>query len=164
MKKPIKKKSANFSKSFKSLSLARKVLLFVFIAIVASSFLPAIIVLLIGLLPTLTVMFVSPKDSAKLIIIGCFNVAGLFIYLVNVLNKMTFDENIFLFGDVLNMLIMLGSAALGFVLYYEMPNLFAFITKISSQKRLIYIAKQLKKISEDWGEEIIDQQINGISK
>lgn len=164
MKKNIKKKNADFSRSFKSLSLARKILLFVFIAIIASSFLPAIIVLLIGLLPTLTVMFVSPKDSAKLVIIGCFNISGLFVYLVNVLNKINFGETISLFGDVVNMLIMLGAAAFGFILYYEMPNLFAFITKVSFQKRLIYIDKQLNKISEDWGGEIIDQQINGISK
>lgn len=160
MKKIIKKKQTNFKKSFQSLSMARKSLLFVFLAILASSFLPAIIVILIGLLPTLTILFIDPKNSAKLIIIGCFNLAGLFVYLINMINHFSLYGAFNLLSDVFNMIIMLGSAALGFLVYYEMPNLFAYLAQSNTQRRLVNIDNELKKISEEWGSQIIDKQIN----
>lgn len=160
MKKVNTRPKNNISQSFKSLSLGRKMLLAVFLTIIASSALPILIVLLIGLLPTITILLIDPKNSAKLVIIGCFNISGLFVYLVNLLNQMNLDYAITLVGNVFNMIIMLGSAALGFVLYYEMPNLFVMMSKSSSQRRLIAIDKQLNKISEEWGEDIINEQIN----
>ena len=160
MKKIVKKKNADFKKSFQSLSLARKSLLFIFLGILASSVLPAIIVILIGLLPTLTILFIDPKNSAKLVIVGCFNLSGLFIYLINMMNHFSVDGAFNILGDVFNMIIMLGSAALGFLIYYEMPNLFAYIAQNSSQRRLVSIDKELQNISEEWGQQIIDKQIN----
>lgn len=164
MKKITKKKSADFKKSFKSLSTARKSLLFIFLALMASSILPAIIVILIGLLPTLTILFVDPKNSAKLVIVGCFNLSGLFVYLINLINRFNMDGAFSILGDVFNMIIMLGSAALGFLVYYEMPNLFAYVAKNSAQRRLVRIDKELTKITEDWGDNIINEQINKIGK
>ena len=160
MKKIIKKRNADFKKSFKSLSTSRKILLFIFLALIASSILPAVIVILIGLLPTITILFTDPKNSAKLVIVGCFNLSGLFIYLINLINRFSIDGAFSIFGDVFNMIIILGSAALGFLVYYEMPNLFAYITQNNSQRRLQNIDKELKKISEDWGDTIISEQID----
>ena len=160
MKKISKKKNADFKKSFKSLSLIQKRLLFIFLAILASSVLPVIIVLLIGLLPTITILFVDPKNSAKLVIVGCFNLSGMFVYLINLINKFTVDGAFTILGDVFNMIIMLGSAAIGFLVYYEMPNLFAYIAQNTSQRRLVSIDKELEKITEEWGSNIIDEQIN----
>lgn len=160
MKKMPKKKNIDFKRSFKSLSLAQKSLLFVFLAILASTFLPALIVLLIGLLPTITILIVDPKNSAKLVIVGCFNLSGLFVYLINLINKFSFDSAFSLLSDVFNMIIMLGSAALGFLVYHEMPNLFAYIAQNSAQRRLVNIDKELEKITEEWGEKIIDEQIH----
>lgn len=159
MKKMPKKKNVDFKKSFKSLSLAQKSLLFVFLLIVASTFLPALIVLLIGLLPTITILIVDPKNSAKLVIVGCFNLAGLFVYLINLVNKFSVDGAFSILGDVFNMIIMLGSAAIGFLVYYEMPNLFVYIAQNSAQRRLINIDKELDKIKEEWGSKIIDEQM-----
>lgn len=164
MKKITKKPTSNFKKSFKSLSLARKSLLFIFLAILASSVLPAVIVILIGLLPTITILFTDPKNSAKLVIIGCFNLSGLFVYLINLINQFSMDNAFSILGDVFNMVIILGSAALGFLVYYEMPNLFVYITQNSSQRRLVNIDKELAKISEEWGEQIFNEQSKKIKQ
>lgn len=164
MKKITKKQPTNFKKSFKSLSFARKSLLFIFLAILASSILPVIIVILIGLLPTITILFTDSKNSAKLVIVGCFNLSGLFVYLINLIHQYNMDSAFSILGDVFNMIIMLGSAALGFLIYYEMPNLFAYIAQNTSQRRLVSIDKELEKISEEWGNKLIDEQINQINK
>ena len=160
MKKISKKKNANFKKSFQSLSFARKSLLFIFLAILASSVLPAVIVILIGLLPTITILFVDPKNAAKLVIVGCFNLSGMFVYLINIIDKFNMDEAFSIVSDIFNMIIMLGSAALGFLVYYEMPNLFAYIAQSASQRRLVNIDKDLSKITEEWGQSVINEQIN----
>ncbi len=165
MNKIKKKKAQNGLKnSFNTLSTSRKWLLFGFLAMIVVSTLPAIIILLIGLLPTITILITDPKNSGKLIVIGCFNLAGLFVYLINVINHFSLDGAFSILSDVFNLIIMLGSAALGFIVYYEVPNLFIFLSKISAQKRLANIDKQLQKISEDWGAEIIDNQINKQAK
>lgn len=164
MKKNTKKPQKNLAQSFKSLSLGRKLLLAVFLAIIASSALPVLLVMLIGLLPTITILIIDPKNSSKLVIVGCFNISGLFIYLVNLFNQMDMNYAISILGNAFNMIIMLGSAAIGFILYYEMPNLFVIIAKNAAQRRLISIDKQLNKISEEWGNEIINEQINQKSR
>ena len=74
------------------------------------------------------------------------------------------DNAFSILGDVFNMVIILGSAALGFLVYYEMPNLFVYITQNSSQRRLVNIDKELAKISEEWGEQIFNEQSNKIKQ
>lgn len=165
MNKIKKKKTPNgFKNSFQALSLSRKWLLFGALALIVSSTLPAVIILLIGLLPTITVLITDPKNSGKLIVIGSFNLAGLFVYLINIINHFTLDGAFSILSDAFNLIIMLGSAALGFIVYYEVPNLFVFLSKISAKKRLENIDKQLQNIKDEWGPEIIDNQINKLAK
>lgn len=126
--------------------------------------LPFTIVLLIGLLPTLTLLITDPKNSQKLIIIGCFNMAGVFVYLLYVISNYA-DGNVFnIVHDIFNLIIMLGFAGLGLILYCELPNLFIFFSKISAQKRLANIDDKLKDLAEEWGQETIDNQAKGSFK
>lgn len=165
MSKITKKKTPNgFKNSFNALSLSRKWLLFGALALLISSMLPAVIILIIGLLPTITILITDPKNSGKLVIIGSFNLAGLFVYLINVINHFTLNGALSILSDAFNLIIMLGSAAFGFIVYYEVPNLFIFLSKISARKRLESIDRKLQKIQEEWGPEIIDNQINKLAK
>lgn len=163
----VKKKTSsnsNFKKSFNSLSASRKWLLFGFLSFIAFVTLPAVIVLLIGLLPTITILITDPKNSNKLVIIGCFNLSGVFVYLINVINHFSLDGAFSILSDMFNLVIMLGSAGIGFIIYHELPNLFIFLSKISAQKRVATVDKRLEKISEEWGQDTIETQLNKISK
>lgn len=165
MSKIKKKKSPNnFIRSFNALSPSRKWLLFIFLSILAFSILPAVIVLLIGLLPTITVLITDSKNTNKLVVIGCFNLAGVFVYIISVIRHFTMDGALNILSDIFNLIIMLGSAGIGLVLYYEIPNLFIFMSKISANKRLDNIDKRLQNISEEWGSDVIDEQINKLAK
>lgn len=165
MNKIKKKKNTNgFSRSFQSLSLGRKGLLFFFLCILSLSVLPAVIVLLIGLLPTLTILVTDSKNYNKLIIVGGFNLAGIFIYFFNIINQFSIDGALNILSNVFNLIIMLGSAGIGLIIYYEVPNLFVFLSKISANKRIAAIDKRLQKLSEEWGTEIIEDQISKLSK
>lgn len=165
MSKIRKKKTPNnFARSFNALSPSRKWLLFIFLSIIAFTVLPAVIVLLIGLLPTITVLITDSKNTNKLVVIGGFNLAGVFVYLVSILKHFTMDSALNILSDIFNLIIMLGSAGIGLVLYYEIPNLFIFLSKVSANKRLDNIDKRLQKISEEWGREVIEDQVNKLAK
>ena len=116
--------------------------------------LPVMVVLLIGLLPTFTIMVTDRKNTNKLIIVGCFNLAGVFIYLFHVINNFTVRDAFFILSDIFNLIIMLGSAGLGLIVYLEVPNLFIYISRIAAEKRLKTIDASLQKLAEDWGEGI----------
>ena len=62
-------------------------------------------------------------------------------------------------GNIFNIVIMLSFAALGMILYYELPNIFAYIHRISNQRRLKNIDAKLEKLSKEWGNEIISDII-----
>ena len=136
------------------LSILQKILLFTAFLIAILTTLPIMVVLLIGLLPTFTVLITDRSNTDKLIIIGCFNLSGVFIYLFHIISNFTIRDAFFIFSDIFNLIIMLGSAGLGLVVYLEVPNLFIYIYKIMAQKRLKTIDNQLDKLAQDWGEGI----------
>lgn len=159
MKQNNKKKPLNnLKKSYRKLSMIQKWLLFIGLFFMVVSTLPAVVVLLIGLLPTFTILITDPKNTNKIVIVGSFNLSGVFIYLLNIVNSFTIYEALFIVGDIFNLIIMLGSAALGLIAYYEVPNLFILISKASAKKRLRVIDSKLEKLGEDWGTELIERQ------
>ena len=148
-KENTKKPLANLKKSYRKLSVVQKMILFIGLMFIVISTLPAVMVLLIGLLPTFTILITDPKNTDKLVIVGSFNLAGVFIYLMSIINTFTIHNAFFIVGDIFNLIIMLGSAGLGLVAYYEIPNLFIFLSKASAQKRLKNIDAKLTHLAED---------------
>lgn len=139
------------------LNLLQKILLLLGLIVLVLTALPAIVILIIGLLPTITVILIDSKNTSKLTMVGCFNLAGVFICLMNIFSQFSVNHAITILGNVFNIIIMLGAAALGMILYYELPNLFLLISKASAQRRLHSIDSKLEKIAEDWGRESLGE-------
>ena len=142
------------------LNIFQKALIYIALIIAVCTTLPVMVVLLIGLLPTFTIMITDKNNTNKLIIVGCFNLSGVFIYLFHIISNFTVRDAFFIFSDIFNLIIMLGSAGLRLIVYMEVPNLFIYIYKIIAQKRLKQIDEQLNKLSEDWGETIKNASVN----
>ena len=134
--------------SYVRLSLFQKILLTIGILIAVLTTLPVMVVLLIGLLPTFTVMVTDRNNTNKLIIVGCFNLAGVFIYLFHVISNFTVRDAFFILSDIFNLIIMLSSAGLGLIVYLEVPNLFIYLSKIAAQKRLKTLDANLEKLAK----------------
>lgn len=147
-------RSPELQGSYFRLSLMQKIMLMIGVLIAIFTTLPVMVVLLIGLLPTFTIMVTDRKNTNKLIIVGCFNLAGVFIYLFHVINNFTVRDAFFILSDIFNLIIMLGSAGLGLIVYMEVPNLFIYISKVAAEKRLKTIDSNLQKLAEDWGDGI----------
>lgn len=136
---------------FSKLNRFQKLLLVLGIGLLAYHALPAVIVILIGLLPTLTILLTDPKNTLKLTIVGCFNLAGVFFCLMNIIHQFDLNQAFYILGNIFNLIIMLGAAALGVIIYYELPNLFLSVSRVNTVKRLTIINNKLQKLSDDWG-------------
>lgn len=150
-----RKPGADFKGSYIRLSMLQKILLLIGLLIAIFTTLPVVVVLLIGLLPTFTVLVTDRSNTNKLIIVGCFNLAGVFIYLFHVINNFTVRDAFFILSDIFNLIIMLGSAGVGLIVYCEVPNLFIYLSKAAAQKRLKTIDASLAKLSDEWGSGIL---------
>lgn len=139
----------------KPLTTTQKLFLLLGLALAVITALPAVVIILIGLLPTLTILITDPKNTNKLVIVGCFNLAGVFIFMMNIANHFSLQNAFFIVTNIFNLIIMLGSAAIGLIIYCEIPNIFIFTSKISAQKRLKNIDARLEKIAEEWGSEVV---------
>lgn len=157
MIKPIDR-NPKTKQAFK-LSLAQKLLLIFGLVVLSFTALPTVIILLIGLMPTITTILTDSKNINKITIIGCFNMAGAFVCLVNLLNQYSAHQAITILGNVFNIIIVLGTAALGMVIYFELPSLFVIISKSSAQRRLHNIENKLEKITSEWGQEIMNDVV-----
>lgn len=146
IKAPAKKNKAGLAK----LNFIQKFLIFLAFMVVAFTVLPAVVVLVIGLLPTLTIVVTDTKNINKITTVGCFNIAGVMICLNNILIQFSSGLEFSILNNIFNIIIMLGAAALGVLLYYALPDLFVFIFKNSAQHRLKVINAKLEKLSENW--------------
>ena len=145
-----KKETKKPGNPLKKLSLFQKILLVLGLLVLIFTALPAVIIVLIGLLPSITVLLTDSKNATKLTVIGCFNLSGVFICLMNIFNQFDLDQAFSIVSNIFNLIIMLGAAAVGAIIYYELPNLFVMISKASSQHRLKVIDARLEKLSQDW--------------
>lgn len=136
------------------LNILQRFFLLILIAIALMTTLPLVVVLFIGLLPTLTLMIIDPKNINKLIVVGCFNLAGVFVYIFNVMRNFTVDSALFVFSDIFNLILMLGAAGVGLIVYYELPILFIFLARATNQSHIANIDDRVAKLKEIWGPEV----------
>ena len=128
----------------------QKVFLFILLLFISFKVLPAIVVLFLGLLPTVTIVVTDPKNINKITTVGCFNAAGVMICLNSLFDQFSAATKFSITGNIYNIVIMLFAAALGIFLYYVLPDLFVYIFKNSAQHRLKIINAKLEKLKETW--------------
>ena len=128
----------------------QKVFLFVLFLAISFKVLPAIVVLFLGLLPTLTIVVTDTKNINKITTVGCFNISGVMICLNNLFNQITAVSKFSITDNIFNIIIMLSGAAIGVVLYYILPDIFVYIFKNSAQHRLKLINAKLEKLKSNW--------------
>jgi len=75
--------------------------------------------------------------------------------LFNVLRNYSVDNALFIFSDVFNMILMLGSAAVGLIIYYEVPQLFVYIARTTNQRHINSIDERIEKLKEIWGHDVV---------
>ena len=80
------------------------------------------------------------------------------MYILDIIGNFSFTHAFLSGGYIFNLIIMLSSAAFGLIVYSELPNLFLFFSRISAQKRLENIDRKLARLTEEWGDAILNNQ------
>ena len=153
-------KGPQFAKAYKNLSSIQKFLLFALLAFLIFVSFPIVLLLIFGLLPTVTVMYTDRQNYDRQLIIGCFNISGVFFYLFGLLSKFSLGYTNDIADNIFMLIVMLGCAALGVLVYSELPNIYTYFYKISAQKRIEKIDAKLNKLREEWGDDIVRSSLN----
>lgn len=135
----------------------QKFIIFLGLMLIGFTILPVVVVLFIGLLPTLTAVVTDTKNINKITTIGCLNISGLTICLHDIYMQLV-SSNFAIRENIANIIMMLSAAALGAFLYYVLPDLFSFIFKNSAQHRLKMINAKLARYAENWSNIIPEDQ------
>ena len=147
----IEKKSFSKEKSKASrFNFIQKFVLFLSLIFIAFTVFKPVVILFLGLLPTLTIVVIDTKNINKITTVGCFNIAGLMICLKNLFEQLNQDIAFSIIDNIYNIVIMLVAAAIGVLLYYILPDVFVFIFKNSAQHRLKIINAKLEKLKQNW--------------
>lgn len=153
-----------FAKAYKKLSFLQKFLLLALLVVMIFVSFPIVLLLIFGLLPTITVMYTDRQNYDRQLIIGCFNISGVFFYLFGLLTKFSSGLSFNVIDNIFMLIVMLGCAAIGALFYSELPNIYAYFYKISAQKRIEKIDAKLNKLREEWGDDIANGALNHTEK
>ena len=118
--------------------------------------LPTVIMFFLGMLPSLVAWVIdSSKEKYATCCVSGLNFSGLFPFLMDVwfVNHST-DMAIRLVTDVFNLVVIYGSAALGWVLYVAVPPVITTFLSVAAQTRLKLLKTTQSDIIEEWGEKV----------
>ena len=118
--------------------------------------LPTMLVLTLGLLPTLVafVVDIHPRKYAARSV-GFLNFAGTLPFLISLwTGHHDLLSAMRILTDVYAWLVIYSAAAVGWVIYWGMPSVAGFLMEINAARRVRKLDAQRKKLIADWGEDI----------
>ena len=132
-------------------------LLIIGLAGVAFYSIDAAIVALVGIVPTIVLGFTGKGEfkAERLQCVGFSNFAGVLPFLQQA--KMRGWEFVVL-GDMVSILLMFGSAAIGYALVYVGPMVAAFVLQGMNEDRLKKIAQQKQSLVDMWSHEVLGEK------
>ena len=132
-------------------------LLIIGVAAVAFYSIDAAIVALVGIVPTIVLGFTGKGlyKAERLQCVGFSNIAGVLPFLQQA--KMRGWEFVIL-GDMVSILLMFGSAAIGYALVYVGPMVAAFVLQGMNEDRLKKISQQKQNLVDLWSHEVLGEK------
>ncbi len=140
-------------------STNRIVIILALLALVPFS-LPTLLLLFVGMLPTLAAAFAERGTARQAwVSVGGLNFAGLSNWLLNLwFSHHTLSYAITQLRTVTPILVAYAASALGWALYLAMPPLVNAVTSVTSQRRVVTLAAQQRKLIEQWGDGVISRE------
>ena len=124
---------------------------------VASPFiLPTIVLVLIGLLPTLAELFIdNDPDRSSTAAVGAMNFAGLTPFLLDLwLKGQTMDNAFHMLTSSSFWMFGLGAAGIGKLIVFAIPQAITLLTCARYESRLKTLRHNLETLRETWGPEV----------
>ena len=125
--------------------------------VLASPFIfPTIILVLIGLVPTLVELFTDDDPNhASTAAVGALNFAGLSPFLIDLwLKGQTIDSAFHIMGESSFWLFGLGAAGIGKLIVFAVPQAMMLLTFSSYEIRLKGLRQNLEQLKTTWGPDV----------
>ena len=134
-------------------SAATRVILIVIVGGVAIFTLPTVLILGIGMTPTLAALITDRrKEKYATLCVGCMNFTGVLPFMVELWTDDHSYENAFsLIGDPFTWLVMFGAAAIGWAIYFVAPGIVGMFIAMRADQRIERLKRRQRDLVEEWG-------------
>lgn len=118
--------------------------------------LPTVIVFIFGMLPSFAAYVIDrSKEKYATFCVASMNFCGVFPFLMDLwLGTHSIYEATNIMADVFALVVMFGSAAIGWVIYSSMPPVISSFISVIAQQRVNSLRTQQRKLIEEWGEAV----------
>lgn len=122
------------------------------------------ILLFLGMLPTAVAVFTDQdKEKTAGMTVGAMNFAGVLPMLMKLWEKgHTVDMSLRIIGEPSNMILMFGGAAIGWLIYLNVPPLISVVLKKNGEGKVKAFDEEQKRLIEEWGPEVADDAMKKI--
>ena len=130
-----------------------------FITIIMVVFPESVILLFIGLLPTI-VAFMIEKSPEKYstFCVGAMNITGVFPSMLELwAGQNNITQAIQIITNILDLVIMYAAASFGWLLYIAIPPVVRALQNVVGQKKIIELVNRQRELIGEWGEDITSQ-------
>lgn len=122
--------------------------------------LPTVMILGIGMLPTLGAMLADRrKERYATLCVGCMNFMGVLPYLIQLWTENHSYEHAFqLIGQPFTWLVMYGAAALGWAIFFVAPGIVGMFIAVRTERRIQALRRRQRELVEEWGPGVARQK------
>jgi hypothetical protein len=114
---------------------------------------PTIVLLALGLVPTLVVLFIdTDREKSATAAVGAMNFAGVVPFIIDLWIKGQSMDNAFrILREPSTWLVMLGAAGIGQLIVFAIPQAMATLTLVRAEMRLKVLRSNLEQLKTSWG-------------
>lgn len=115
--------------------------------------LPTVLILCVGMLPTAAAFLVDRRrEKYTTLCVGSMNFVGVIPFLATLWTEdHSFDKAFEILGDPIGWMIMLGSAGIGWSIYFVAPNIVALFMAARIEQRIEKLKNRQTELVEEWG-------------
>ena len=115
--------------------------------------LPTVLILCVGMLPTVAAFLVDRRrEKYTTLCVGSMNFVGVIPFLATLWTEdHSFDMAFTILGDPFGWLMMLGSAGIGWAIYFVAPNIVALFMAARIEQRIERLKNRQTALVEEWG-------------
>ncbi|HEY9549161.1 MAG TPA: hypothetical protein VIR45_06640 [Kiloniellaceae bacterium] len=128
----------------------------IFIAIIggiAIFTLPTVLILGIGMLPTLAATISDRrKEKYATLCVGAMNFTGVLPFIIRLwIEEHSYERAFQVIGDPITWLVMYGAAALGWAIYFVAPGIVGMFIGMRTEQRIQRLRRRQRDLVEEWG-------------
>lgn len=134
-------------------SAATKAIMFALVAGGAVIFLPSMMLLVIGMMPTLAAMLTDRRrEKYATLCVGCMNFTGVLPYMIELWTQDHSYEHAWrIIGDPFTWLVMFGAAAIGWAIFFVAPGIVGMFIAMRADQRVERLRRRQRDLVEEWG-------------